>query len=144
MYSFEIGEDYAATISILFKLIESGLEEVKNIRLAIFTYSFQILFLLLCSYFNLGLYVNERIKKDTHIFIVMEEKTTIHMVTILGLMAIGLVFLASIASSAATVYAQANNSTSAATTTGGSNITNATAGGNQSAANSTNPLAKVP
>jgi hypothetical protein len=99
----------------------------------------------------LGLYVNERIKKDTHIFIVMEEKTTIHMVTILGLMAIGLVFLASIASSAATVYAQANNSTSAATggsnitnATAGGNITNATAGGNQSAANSTNPLAKVP
>ena len=91
----------------------------------------------------MGLYLNERIKNDTHIFIVMEEKTTIHMVTILGLMAIGLVFLASIASSAATVYAQANNNTSPAT--GGSNITNATAGGgNQSAANSTNPLAKVP
>jgi hypothetical protein len=73
----------------------------------------------------------------------MEEKTTtIHMVTVLGLMAIGLVFLASIASSAGTVYAQANNKSSAAT--GGSNMTNATAGGNQSAANATNPLAKVP
>ena len=62
------------------------------------------------------------------------------MVTVLGLMAIGLVFLASIASSAATVYAQANNTSPAA----GSNMTNATVGGNQSAANSTNPLAKVP
>jgi hypothetical protein len=89
----------------------------------------------------LGLYVNERIKKDTHILIVM-EKTTSHMVAVLGLMTVGLVFFASIASSAATVYAQASSNTSAAT--GGSNITNATAGGNQSAANSTNPLAKVP
>jgi hypothetical protein len=86
------------------------------------------------------------IKKDTHSFIAMEKTTTIHMVTILGLMAVGLV-LASIASSAGTVYAQANNSTSAAAknmtsgATGGSNMTNATAGGNQSAAN---PLAKVP
>lgn len=127
---------------IFFKLIESELEEIKNIKLEIFTHYFQILFLLLCSYFNLGLNVNERIKKNTHIFIVMEEKTTIHMVTVLGLMATGLVFLASIASSAATVYAQANNNTSPAA--GGGNMTNATAGSNQSAANSTNPLAKVP
>jgi hypothetical protein len=89
----------------------------------------------------LGLYVNERIKNDIHIFIVMEKNNN-HMVTVLGLMAIGLVFLASIASSAATVYAQANNNTSPSA--GGSNMTNATAGGNQSTANSTNPLAKVP
>jgi hypothetical protein len=79
----------------------------------------------------------------------MEEKTTIHIVTVLGLIAVGLV-LASIASYAGTVHAQANNNTSTATknmtsgATGGSNVTNATAGGNQSAANATNPLAKVP
>ena len=79
----------------------------------------------------------------------MEKTTTIHMVTILGLMAVGLVLalIASSSSSAGTVHAQANNSTSAAAknmtsgATGGSNMTNATAGGNQSAAN---PLAKVP
>ena len=78
------------------------------------------------------------LKGEIHIFIAM-EKTTIHMVSVLGLIAFGLV-LASISSSAGTVHAQAN--TSAAT----KNITNATAGGgNQSAAaNATNPLAKVP
>jgi hypothetical protein len=85
------------------------------------------------------------LKGDIHIFIAM-EKTTIHV------MAVGLV-LASIAASAGTAHAQANNNTSAATknmtsgaTGGSSNMTNATAGGgNQSAAaNATNPLAKVP
>jgi hypothetical protein len=70
----------------------------------------------------------------------MEQKTTIHIVTVLGLIAVGLV-LASIASYAGIVHAQANNTSAA---TGGSNMTNATAGGNQSAANATNPLAKVP
>jgi hypothetical protein len=68
------------------------------------------------------------------------------------MMAVGLV-LASIAASAGTAHAQANNNPSAATknmtsgaTGGSSNMTNATAGGgNQSAAaNATNPLAKVP
>ena len=80
------------------------------------------------------------LKGDIHIFIAM-EKTTIHVIIVLGLvMAVGLV-LASIAASAGTAHAQANNNTSAAT----KNMTNATAGGgNQSAANATNPLAKVP
>ena len=78
----------------------------------------------------------------------MQEKTTIHIVTVLGLIAVGLV-LASIASYAGTVHAQANNTSTATKNmtsgaTGGSNMTNATAGGNQSAANATNPLAKVP
>ena len=68
----------------------------------------------------------------------MEEKTTIHIITVLGLMAVGVV-LASIASYAGTVHAQTNN-----TSTATKNMTNATAGGNQSAANATNPLAKVP
>jgi hypothetical protein len=40
------------------------------------------------------------------------EKTTIHMVTILGLIAVGLV-LASIASYAGTIHAQANNTSTA-------------------------------
>jgi hypothetical protein len=78
----------------------------------------------------------------------MEQKTTIHIVTIVGLIAVGLV-LASIASNAGTVHAQANNTSTASKNmtsgaTGGSNMTNATPGGNQSAANATNPLAKVP
>jgi hypothetical protein len=76
------------------------------------------------------------------------EKTMIHMVTVLGLMDVGLV-LASIASYAGTVYAQANNTSTATKNmtsgaTGSSNMTNATTGGNQSAANATNSLAKVP
>jgi hypothetical protein len=85
--------------------------------------------------------INESIKKDIRIFITMEKATTIHMVTILGLMAVGLVLASIASSSVGTVHAQANNNTSAAT----KNMTNATAGGgNQSAANATNPLAKVP
>ena len=75
------------------------------------------------------------------------------MVTVLGvMMAVGLVLASIAASSAGTAHAQASNNTSAATknmtsgaTGGSSNMTNATAGGgNQSAANATNPLAKVP
>jgi L-asparagine transporter-like permease len=79
----------------------------------------------------------------------MEEKTTtIHVVTVLVLIAVGLV-LASIATNAGTVHAQANNTSTATKNmtsgaTAGGNMTNATAGGNQSAANATNPLAKVP
>ena len=58
-----------------------------------------------------------------------------------GLMAVGLVLASIAASSAGTAHAQASKNTSAAT----KNMTNATAGGgNQSAANATNPLAKVP
>ena len=61
MCSFEIGEDYAATILLLFKLIESGLEEIKKYKVRNFHIFLPNSFLLLCSYFNFGSYVNERI-----------------------------------------------------------------------------------